>query len=246
MIFIITGKTGHGKSAYMTNWARIRLKAGQRIFSNIKFWPKAMGLDVLEGDIQNKEDRENPDVKILYWSNFSDWEHFAEGTVFCDEGLIYFNARLWDTLPESMTRRFVQHRKLKTDLIFNVQHYSFIDKQLRVLCERFINCELKLGSPNFKYSFIPRIAKVVEIDLPTLNRCENLGIDPYNVRREEAQKYNIEHIWSEWFWISHNKLFGDVFSWYDTSYEVLPSRPNPLIHLQRLCNTCSFKQVRHA
>lgn len=238
MIYIITGKTGHGKSAYMAKWAKSILKHGGKIYSNIKFYPdKKMG--DIEGDIYSEKDRLTK--KILYWQNFSDWQYMENGTVFCDEGLVYFNARKWESLPDSMQMKFVQHRKDKIDLIVNVQHYTFIEKTLRVLCERFINCELKIGSPKFKKSAIPRIAKVIEHDLPTLNRCENLGIDPYNAKEEDEEKYNVKPVWSEWFWINKK-----IMKFYDTSVKVLESRPEPLRHYQRICQECGKIQISHA
>jgi len=244
----IGAQSGHGKTAYMVKWARNAVANGKRIYSNIKLYPEKWGLQKLfingiEGDISNEKDRLNPNCKILYWQNFSDWEWFSNGTVFCDEGLVYFNARKWDSLPDSMQMRFVQHRKDKIDLIFNVQHYTFIERTLRILCERFINVELKLGSPQFKKSIIPRISKATEIELPLLNRCENLGIDPFNLTEEDERKLNIKPLWQEWFWIRKK-----IFSWYDTSIKVAESRPEPLRHYERKCLhlNCGKIAITHA
>lgn len=250
MIYVITGKTGHGKTAYCAKWAREALRFGDRVYSNTKLFPENMfskrkykklfGENSIEGDITKQADRDNEKIKILYWNNFSDWAFMKEGTVICDEGIVYFNARKWEALPDTMQMKFVQHRKDKLDLVLNVQHYTFIDKTLRMLCERFINCELKLGSAAFKKTILPRISRITDIDLPTLNRCENLGIDPYNATREEAQKYNLQTIGQSWFWIRQK-----IFTWYNTSIKVLPSRPEKLIHMERSCPDCGKIAITH-
>lgn len=232
MIYVITGKTGHGKTAYTANWAREELLRGGKIYSNTKLNPRNMfskrkykklfGEENIEGDIINPQDRETK--RILYWQNFSDWQYMNEGTVICDEGIVYFNARRWEALPNTMQMRFVQHRKDKLDLVINVQSHTFIDKTLRILCERFIHCELKIGSAHFKKTILPRIVRITDIDLDTINRCENLGIDPYNASDEEREKYHIETLGKDWFWIKPKK-----FTWYDTGAKMVESRPEELV-----------------
>jgi hypothetical protein len=256
MIYIITGKTGHGKTAYMVRMMRDELRAGNRIYANIKVRPDLMlmpgriakffgakPMTVKEGFAWIKKDREDPEVRVLYWQNFSDWQYFENGTVFVDEGLVYFNARKWDALPSSMQTKFVQHRKDKIDLIFNVQHYTFIEKTLRVLCEGFINVELKFGSAAFKRSWIPRLSVVTEIDLVTLNKLEAMNIDPYNLSDEDREHFNIRGVSSSWFWIRKN-----IFDWYDTSLKVAESRPEPLMHQERTCPEpgCGKIAITHA
>lgn len=261
MIYIITGKNGHGKTAYMTKLARQFLADGETIYANYKLYPEKMfskkkfeklfgkptydknlngqAVTITEGDIMNPEDRKN--CKILYWENFSDWEYFENGRVLCTEGIKYFNARKWEALPERMTAKFVEHRKDKIDIFFDIQHYTFIDKQLRMLAERFINMVLIFGSAKFEKSILPRISRAIDMDLPTLNRCENLGIDPYDVPKNEAEKYNIKVMSKEFFWI-RKKIFG----WYDTAEKILPPRPEALLHSTRSCPVCGFSKTTHA
>lgn len=248
MIYIVTGKTGHGKTAYCIQWVRDALANGRVIYSNTKINPRAMfskrkyaklfGDGEIEGDIINASDRDSK--RILYWQNFSDWQYFKNGLVLTDEGIVYFNARKWELLPDHMQMRFVQHRKDELDLLVNVQNYTFIDKTLRVLCERFINVELKIGSARFKKTFLPRFSKVVEVDLPTLNKCENLGIDPYNILEEEQERVKIKPLYSEWFWISQRK-----FSWYDTGLKMVEPRAEPFIHSVKKCLQCDFTKLIH-
>lgn len=248
MIYVITGKTGHGKTAYAVKWVRDTLASGLTVYANTKIntrqmfskkkYTKLFG-DEAEGDIINPEDRKTK--KVLYWQNFSDWQYFQKGLVLCDEGIVYFNARRWEALSDQMQMRLVQHRKDQLDLIVTVQHYTFIDKTIRMLCERFINVELKIGSPKFKKTFIPRISKVIDIDLPTLNKCENLGIDPYNATDEQMEQYKIQQLGSENFWI-RKKIFG----WYDTSAKMVESRPEELIHRMVVCPTCKYTKISHA
>lgn len=241
-IFIITGKPGHGKTAYMAKLARQFLLDGERIFSNIKFYPKEMfkplpherflfwkktkykDFEAIEGQITNPIDREN--CNILYWTNFSDWQYFKDGIVFCQEGLKYFNARKWETLPDSMQDKFVEHRKDRVDLYFDVQHFSFIEKTLRMLCRAFYNLELKFGSAEFEKDWRPRISKVVEADLITLNKCESLNIDPYNCHKDEANKYFIDVVTLNHFWIRPY-----IFNWYDSDVKVAKSYPEPRMKL---------------
>lgn len=248
MIYIVTGKTGHGKTAYCAKWARKHLLKGGVVYANTKLNPhemfskrkylKLFGELEIEGDITLEKDRTSK--KILYWQNFSDWQYMRDGLVLCDEGIVYFNARKWEQLPDQMQMRFVQHRKDSLDLVVNVQNYTFIDKTLRVLCEKFMNVELKIGSAKFKKTLLPRISKITEIDLPTLNRCENLGIDPYNAEPEEAKKYHLTGLYQEWFWIR-----SKIFKWYDTSAKMFESRPEPLIHSLRTCPTCGTQKISH-
>lgn len=241
MIYIITGKPGHGKTALMVKMMRDDLKAGRRVFPNIKIYPENMGLKEIIGTglIWNKEDRENPAKQVLYWQNFSDWQYFSEGTVYVDEGLRYFNARKWAQLPDVMQQRFTEHRKDKIDLVFNIQHYTFIEKTLRMLCEKFINVELKYGSAEFKETWMPRISRCSSIDLITLNRMEAMNIDPYNMTEEDEERLNV-FVSSKLFWIK--KKF---FKMYDTSERVAPSRPEPLLHYERSCPDCGKVAITH-
>lgn len=249
MIFVITGKPGHGKTAYASKWAKQRLEKGETIYVNTKLNPhemfskkkyaKLFGEGEIEGDIIKPEDRKNK--RILYWQNFSDWQYFNNGTIICDEGQIYFNARNWEALPRQMQMRLQQHRKEKLDLIVTVQDHTFIDKTIRILCESFLHCEMKIGSVQLKKTLLPRIARVSEIDIPTLNRCENLGIDPYNATREDIEKYHLENVYQEWFWIKPK-----IFTYYDTSAKMVESRPEDLIHSERKCIECGHVKLAHS
>lgn len=250
MIDIVTGKTGHGKTSWCVTECKRALENGVRVYSNTTLNPRNMfskkkylklfGDIEIWGDISKKEDRENPNIKILYWQNFDDWQYFENGLIFCDEGLVYFNARNWENLPEEMRMKLVQQRKDRLDMLVNVQHFTFIDKTLRMLAESFIHVELKWGSPKLDKSIIPRVASLTAIDLPTLQKCENMGIDPYNATKEEMEKMRIK-IESRKFWIKKK-----IFSWYDTSKKMVPSRPVSLVHLERSCNNCDYVKVSHA
>jgi hypothetical protein len=242
-IYVITGKNGHGKTAYMVSIIRQALKADQKVFLNFKIYPEKMFKRNVpqEGDIVNEEDRNDPNKRILYWANFSDWKYFNNGVVFVDEGLIYFNARNWESLPAEMQRRLVQHRKDSIDVWLNIAHYSFMEKTIRILCERFINIRLFLGSPKFKKSWIPRISRIYEYELPTLIRCENLGIDPYAMTAEEKKKLNVSPIWQQWYWIK-----SKMFPWYDTTLKVSESTGLEMEHRERTCLTCGKVAISHA
>lgn len=250
MIFVITGKPGHGKTAYAVKELRLLLSLGDVIYSNTKLYPRKMfsvkkykklfGDEDIEGDIALQVDRENPNKKILYYQNFAEWSWFKDGTVFCDEGLRYFNARKWESLSEQMTARLTEHRKDKINIYITIQDFSFIDKQIRMMCESFIHCELKVGSAEFKKTLLPRFTKVTEIDKVTLTKCENMGIDPYNCTPEDAEKLRLNIIAQGWFWIKPK-----IFNWYDTSAKVGESRPERLIHMIRTCPDCNFVRVSH-
>lgn len=254
MIYVITGKPGHGKTAYATRWIRNVLKQGETVYSNTKLNPEKMFSDrkfekifgfkksdverKVEGDIISPHDRET--CKILYWQNFSDWQFFKTGFVLVDEGLRYFNARKWESLTDRMQARLTEHRKDGIDMIITVQDFSFIDKTVRVLCEKFINCKLIMGSPRFEKTFLPRISKITDIDLPTINRCENMGIDPYEATQEEAEKMHLK-ISTDRFWIK-----SKIFTWYDTTAKMVDSRPENLVHKEVKCLDCGFVRTSHA
>lgn len=249
MIYVITGKPGHGKTAYMVSLARKALANGETIYSNTKLNPhqmfskkkyrKLFGEREIEGDIIKPTDRK--EKKILYWQNFSDWQYFKDGKILCDEGLRYFNARRWESLTDQMQARLTEHRKDRVDLYITVQNYTFIDKTIRVIAEQFINAELKIGSSQFKKTLLPRIARMSEIDVPTLNRCESLGIDPFNQTPEDRQKLRLENVYQEWFWIR-----PQIFDWYDTSAKMVESRPENLVHRETSCLTCGHTKIQHA
>lgn len=250
MIYVITGKPGHGKTAYAVKWIRTRLAAGNTIYSNTKLNPEKMfsekkffklfgfkkGEQKIEGDIIKPEDRKTK--KVLYWQNFSDWQYFKDGIILVDEGLRYFNARRWEALSDRMQARLTEHRKDKLDMIITVQDFSFIDKTIRSICETFINLELIIGSSAFKKTFLPRISRVSDIDKATLARCENLGLNPYDP--ETIDKMNLEVQQSK-FWIRPK-----IFDWYDTSAKMAESRPEQLVHTERSCPDCGHTKIQHA
>jgi len=213
-IYIIDGYTGHGKTAYAVKWVRDLLLADRQVFSNIKLFPEKMhksfqGLK-LEGDIRNDEDRKNK-KPILYWRDFDDWRYMQNGTILCDEGGVLFNARLFDSLSPEIQNKLQQHRHERLDLILTVPHWTRVDVIIRQLVERFIHCELILGSEKFGTSFFPRISRITEHRLENMIRIESLGRDSLLVDPP---------LWTEHFWISKK-----VQSWYDTGEMVSSSRP---------------------
>lgn len=248
MIYIITGPTGVGKTAYQAFLARDLLKRGERVFSNIKLYPEKMKLaDVLpknfEGDISVAEDRNNPQCRILYWQHRADWQYFSEGTVFCQEGLGYFNARDWAALPQALQMKLVQNRKDKIDIYVDVQHWMFVDIQIRRLAERVIFMKRFLGSRRFKKSIIPRVTRLYDFDIPTLEQCQNFAIDPTRfeiMTSKEKEKY--APIAKDWFWIKQKRM-----DYYNSVEQVAPPRPDPLVHIERKClePDCNKIHIRH-
>lgn len=221
MIYIVDGYAGHGKTSYVVaKWLFPLLKSGERIFSDIKIFPENMKKEWtdIEGDIAKKEDRENPEKKILYWKHFEDWQYMKQGTILCDEGGVKFNSRNFEKLPEEIQNKIMQHRHERLDLILTAPHWTRIDLMIRQMTERFLHFELIMGSPKFEDSWVPRITKLTEHHLEDMVRMENLGKDSNLVS---------EPLFSEYFWIRKK-----YFSWYDTGEIVGGSRP---MRSARLC-----------
>jgi len=226
-IYIIDGYPGSGKTAYAVYVMKKLLERGERVFSNIKLNPKAMGLDCGEGDIKDPYDR---GVKrILYWNDFEDWKLMENGTIFCDEGIAYFNSRNWEALPKDVQVKLIQHRHQKLDLYVTVTHFSRIDVVLRSLTERFLRIKLVLGSNKLKKSLIPRIARIHEYYLEQIQRLDT-------VLPGEQTNEALKPLWSEWFWINTRRM-----GWYDTSEMVGSVR----IRHDLICKICGKIHTNH-
>jgi len=251
-IYIVDGYSGHGKTVWTVNKMRKLLNEGERIFSDIKLYPEFMNLDMsymprtgifekrqripldIEGKLANKEDRDNPAKRILYWNHFDEWQYLKSGTIFCDEGGVKFNARRFDALPDEIQNKLMQLRHERLDLYVTAPHWSRIDLMIRQNTEKFYHMELMMGSPKFKKGILPRITSVQELHLeqiqvigtPMQETADIPGGRPFYINPK-------------------------MFKWYDTSKVVTEGRPMPIRKLCRdhtvyYCPECDRLEMQNA
>jgi len=197
----------------------------------------------IEGDISSQKDRENPDIKILYWQNIDEWNLMTSGWIIADEAQRYFNARNWMHLSEETEIKLQQHGKDNLDIWMTVQHFSRLDVTLRILIERFFHIEMIKGDPDNEkskrfFGLLPKVSEIKEYYLEDMVKAERQGYDVYD---EEENPGGIEPIDS---WTID--LRPNMFTWYDTYQKVGRSRPMPLKHLQRICPDCRETKITHS
>jgi len=246
-IYIVDGYSGHGKTVWTVNKIRSLINKGERIFSDIKLFPEFMDLDIgkkrvgrnflglpkyekvplnIEGQLANREDRENPNKRILYWSHFDEWQYLKTGTILCDEGGVKFNARRFDALPDEIQNKLMQLRHERLDLYLTAPHHSRIDLMIRQNTERFYHLNLIMGSPKFEKGILPRITSVWPLQLE-----EILLVGTPNEAMIKTGKGFPFYIRPK------------MFQWYDTSRVVTEGRPMPIRklcrdHLKYYCPEC--------
>jgi hypothetical protein len=235
-IYIIDGYSGHGKTAFAVRLMRDLLNSGERVYPDIKLFPEFMDLDfsfmpqtfwekfflkkktrvplAIEGQLANREDRENPAKRILYWSHFDEWQYLRSGTILCDEGGVKFNARRFDSLPDEIQNKLMQLRHERLDLYLTAPHQSRIDLMIRQNTEKFYHVKLMIGSPKFKKGVLPRITSIRTLHLEQVNLIGT----PMEELIEAPSKI---------FYINPK-----YFNWYDTSRVVTEGRPMPI---RRFC-----------
>lgn len=243
-IYIITGKPRHGKTYFLTTLIPNLLKeaheTGRKLYSNfkinynlIKKNKKEFFDDSIVGDILNEEDRKNPLKLLYYYRNIDTFNFMNNGTILIDEAQRYFNARKWEMLSDDTEMKLQQHGKEDLDIYATTQHYTRIDKTLRIIVETFFNVEMVFGNPNNKKSWLPRFCRISEWYLEDMERIEALG-------KDYAIEKGVSSVSSDWFFI--RKKFYNL---YDTRQIVGESRPMPLKHVLRRCLECGKNDIKH-
>jgi len=255
-IYIVDGYSGHGKTVWTVKKMRDLIAKGERIFPDIKLFPELMNLPMsyaggkkgrwpfdrnvprvplaIEGQLSSREDRNNPNKRILYWGHFDEWQFLKSGTILCDEGGVKFNARRFDSLPDEIQNKLMQLRHERLDLYLTAPHQSRIDLMIRQNTEKFYHMNLIMGSPKFEQGILPRWTKVEEMNLEQI------------ILVGTAQEDLIKGTRSWPFYINPK-----YFQWYDTSRVVTEGRPMPVRklcsdHLKFYCPECERLNLANA
>jgi len=236
-IYIITGRPRQGKTYYLATLICKMLKNGERVFSNIKINVGVGALKKLDqsivGDFTKKEDLDNPEKLLFYWSNVHDWEHMNKGNIIVDEAQRYFNARQWALLSEDTEIKLQQHGKEDLDVWATTQHYSRIDVTLRILVEDFFLVRTVIGNPNNKRPFLGiKLFKILSMPLETIEKFYQLETMP---ELQDKLEYS-----------SQIKLFRKKYAvTYNTLEKVGRSASMPLVHRSRTCPICGEEKITH-
>lgn len=236
-IYCVTGKPRHGKTYWLTTMVCDMLNAGERVFSNVKINTGVGALKKIDesivGDIRKKEDLENTDKKLFYWTNLHEWEHMSNGNIIADEGTRYFNARQWAMLSPETEIKLQQHGKEDLDVWVATQHYTRIDVTLRVLVEKFFIVETVLGNVKNKKPFLGlKRFKITGLELEDIDAW-------YRMRQNPDLNLELdEEIFYKWL----RKKYAMCF---DTRQQVGFSENMPLVHKTRTCPICHKQQITH-
>lgn len=239
-IYILTGRPRHGKTMELARISVKKLKRKERLFSNLKF---NLGVGALKnfdesivGDWKNKEDRNNPEKLIFYWTNLHELEHFEKGNVIMDEAQRYFNTRQWSQLSTETEIKLQQHGKDDLNIYGTTQHYTRIDISLRLLVEVWYDIETIFGSPDNRKIFLGfkifRISAIEGVEF----------MEPYMNQKIKPDLNLVVPVKSR-IRFFHKKL-GMI---YDTRAKVGKSLPMPLVHKVRKCEEegCNKILVTH-
>lgn len=237
-INIITGKPRHGKTYFMATKIAKMLKKGERVFSNIKINIGVGALKKLspeiEGDYNKKEDRENPEKLLFYWTHIHQWEHFEKGNIIVDEAQRYFNARQWSLLSEDTEIKLQQHGKEDLTVWGTTQHHSRIDITLKLLVENFYVVKTVIGKATNKKPFLGiKLFRIIAMDLEDID-------DYYYSIKHPDQKIELEGVTSKP--LLFRKKYAII---YDTYQKVGKSESMPLVHKERKCEVCGEIMVTH-
>lgn len=239
-IYVVTGKPRNGKTFFIARqipeWLRLAKEASEqgekfRVYSNLAINFSHLGYDEsIVGDIYSKVDRENPQKLLFYWRNIDTWNFMEKGVIIVDEATRYFNARKWALLSEDTEVKIQQHGHEDLDIWATTQHFSRIDVTMRVLVETFFNVELVFGKPDNKAPV--KIARWTAYSLEELIKRDNMGGES-EFEEEEHES-------------GHFLIWNRVGRLYDTRQMVVSSKPMPLRHNMRICETCGYEKVEHA
>lgn len=133
MIRAYVGLMGEGKTLSMVNDALLRVRQGQRVFSNVPFRNIKNGLFdrnyKLQPIIVGTQDLE----KLIITE---------ENALFLiDEANIVFPSYYWKKLSPEYLIRFCQTRKVRVDLFYTSQGFTHTVARLRELTNEVVKCE---------------------------------------------------------------------------------------------------------
>lgn len=234
MISMYTGLPGSGKTTQLACIALEKLhgfkklkKVGikPRLFSNIKFSPEIEKEFGVVGGVEGKGGCEY----INYFSDIYEMPTWTDSEIFIDESAVYFDSRLWDTLPREIRRFLFTHRHLGTNLHMIAQDFSTIDNSFRRLTAKLFMVRKILSSREpsplkkplrFPYNFC------------TIN----------SVKKEhwqlEKEHYSYDHTALRLFTRKHFAIF-------DTRQSLPDQKLPPLRKEVRVCLEDGYKRTRY-
>jgi hypothetical protein len=133
MIRAYVGLMGEGKTLSMVNDALARLRAGQRVFSNVPFKNIKTGWFDRNHKVQ---------PIIVGTKELEELIISQENALFCiDEANIVFPSYYWKKLSPEYLIKFCQTRKVKVDLFYTSQGFTHTVIRLRELTNEVVKCE---------------------------------------------------------------------------------------------------------
>lgn len=154
MINFVVGKTGQGKTYYLTYIARRSIVQGRDVYSNFPLYRSKLIISY-ESSLEYKilrlyykfvkgKEYKPKYGQIFRWQRLDQFIAILGAVILCDEGQIYFNSRKYFELPESVQYKFSQHRHdivvdekgniLNCDIWVAVQNSKRVDTSIREIC----------------------------------------------------------------------------------------------------------------
>jgi hypothetical protein len=232
MIEMYTGLPGHGKTTKIAQIAYDKLRFfesnqlyNHRIFSNIKFSEHIEQRFGVFGQIEGK----NGAQFINYFEDIYSMPSWTDSEIFIDEAAVYFDSRLWESLPKEIRRFLFTHRHLGTNLHMIAQDFTTIDNSFRRLTENLYFVRKLLSSrepspllPPLKYPY---------------NFC-TINTVPRSHWHLEKDHYIFESTTMQLFTRKHFAIF-------DTR-QSLPEQPLPPLRKEvRICPEDGYQKIRY-
>lgn len=143
MIEIFQGRIGGGKTYFAIERIAMKIAQGGTIYSNIELvLPGLARLVAKKYGVYMERDavRELPEGVHGWWETVEWGVRECPVLVIIDEAQVFYNSRDWSRTQSQhagMLSFLTQSRKACVDVIFVTQHGDNIDKQFRLLAQRF-------------------------------------------------------------------------------------------------------------
>lgn len=140
---LVTGNMGGGKTLFCVETAFNRALKGGHVFGNVKlnldawdkaFYERGLKFDKSRINVFAEEEMDG------FYKYIKRGTHSMPVTMIYDEAAINVNARDWNKLERDMFNFNVLVRKMDLHMLYCSQDPSFLDKQIRKLCHKLIDC----------------------------------------------------------------------------------------------------------
>lgn len=188
------------------------------IYTNLRFSDSFVALAKKKG------------IPIVEWQNLRDVVGGREFDLFIDEIGTYFDSRLWPDLSLDTRRWLAQSAKRGVWFYGTCQDFSQVDKAFRLLTTELIFVNKMFGSPR------PMETR------PLVKSVWGLGTryryDP--LQYKDGDRGKPISIFPSFFLIRRRDT-----ALFDTHQTQVKSKPLPLEHIERICDDCGKKVLRH-